>query len=438
MAKHNHYLSIFFICALSLTACNPFHHSQSAATKHEPQAVKQQNPGKTATPVKNSADLQTSIKQIADLALLGRVPSVEFAAHNTTITYVEKIWGPAAKTDKVENIYYANYPSKHTVLGYNDKKVIVDVRSYDPNLHKITFVQIKKELGPPTYIRSNQSDQIYGYKLNNQFELKFVMPSSTGTVDHISVYSPNDTNVAVKIPPYILPIKGVSNNMSATAWASMQVWRNQMLPVVQQHPNQIYLNGPNRKMVALTFDDGPDNLNTPKIIETLAKYHVKGNFFFIGEKVRKFPSVAKEAYNQGNLVLSHSYYHNDLSKETSSEIKADLALTEKAFSDVIGIKPALLRPPYGAVNNTVISTGVQNGYKEILWSIDTLDWSQKESSNIENNVLKNIRNGDIILMHSNEDKAETAKALPNIIEGLKQRGFEIVTLQTLLNVKPYK
>lgn len=433
MRNHLGYFSILISSVLTLSACTPFHASKPISAHHE----KQKDTGQIS-PVNHTPEQTSSLKQIKDLAYSGKVASSKFAAHKNSITDVERDWGPASRTDQVQNLYYANYPAKGTVFGYNAKKQLVDVRSYAKNLNKITYQQIKKELGAPTYIRSNQYDQIYGYKLNIQFELRFIIPKSTGTVDHISVYSPSDANIVKALPPYILPIKGNSNTLSATAWENMQAWRNEMVTVMKQHPNQIFLNGPNRKMVALTFDDGPDLINTPVIIDTLAKYQVQGNFFFIGEKVRKYPEVVKNAYNQGNLVLSHSYYHHDLSKETASQIEADLAKTEKAFQDVVGVEPALLRPPYGAVNDTVISTGVQNGYKEILWSIDTLDWSQKESSNIVNNVLKNIRNGDIILMHSNEDKTETAKALPQIIEGLKQRGFEIVSLQTMLNVKPYK
>ncbi|MFD0824927.1 DUF4309 domain-containing protein [Neobacillus sp. M.A.Huq-85] len=425
---------LYFLCLISLTACSLFAKDDSEPNKEHTGKNTEEH---QVTPPDYKEPKYPLLKKITEHAKEGKIPTSHFAVHTNSINDVIKQWGPAANTDQVEGMNYANYPAKHTVFGYNTKNILVDIRSYDEQLHQLTYQQIVKTLGEPDYQRTNQDDQIYGYKITQQIELRFIIPKNTGKVDHISVLIPNDA-VSTTTTPYILPIKGVSKNLSETAWQNMQNWRNQMIPIAKIHQNSVFLNGPNRKRVALTFDDGPDLLNTPSIIETLANYHVKGSFFFIGEKVKKYPEVVQKAYTNGNLVLSHSYYHHDLSKRQAVEIKTDLAQTDEEIYEVIGKKPALLRPPYGAVNNTVISTATQNGYKIVLWSIDTLDWSQMESSNIENNVLKNIRNGDIILMHSDDDKVQTAKALPHIIEELTRKGFEIVDLQTLLGQKAYK
>jgi peptidoglycan-N-acetylglucosamine deacetylase len=101
-------------------------------------------------------------------------------------------------------------------------------------------------------------------------------------------------------------------------------------------------------------------------------------------------------------------------------------------------EPAILRTPYGDTNGKVVDISKQEGYSIVLWSIDTLDWSQRDSNNIVNNVIDNLRNGDIILMHSDSDKNETKKALPFLIEELQKRNIEIVDLETLLNVKAYQ
>jgi peptidoglycan-N-acetylglucosamine deacetylase len=113
-------------------------------------------------------------------------------------------------------------------------------------------------------------------------------------------------------------------------------------------------------------------------------------------------------------------------------------MTNDAIQDVIGKRPALFKPPYGATNNFVLYSAQENNLKIVLWSIDTLDWSQKESVHIKENVLNNVRNGDIILMHSDGDKTETEKALPLIIEGLINKGFQIVTLDILINEAAYR
>ena len=421
-----------FILIIAIAACSP---AQNRGPDPQPPKENPQNTEKEKK-TENRTENSSMVTRLAELAKKGKVQSIEFAAHTNTILEVEKQWGPPVSTDMVENSYYASYPDKHIVFGYNEEKEIIDVRSYDLSLTKLTFSQIQGELGKPTYTRYVNNDQIYGYKVTNQFELRFIIPKDSGKVDHISVLSPSDVE-EVKAP-YILNIKGTSSHLSANAWQDMQTWREEMLSVVKKYQGTVFLNGPNEKMVALTFDDGPDNRNTPLIIDTLAKFNVKGNFFFIGEKVKQYPDVVKKAFNNGNIVLSHSYYHHDLSKESLVKIKADLSLTDQTLYDVIGKRPTLIRPPFGAINDTVIKTAAADGEKLVLWSIDTLDWSQMERSNIIRNVLSNVRNGDIILMHSNEDKSETVRALPGIIEGLKQKGFEIVNLQTLLNLKAYK
>ena len=212
-----------------------------------------------------------------------------------------------------------------------------------------------------------------------------------------------------------------------------------IIKVAKQYPNDVFLNGDtHKKQVALTFDDGPDGKITPKILDILKQNNVKGNFFFIGENVAKFPKVVKRADKEGNLVLNHSYNHPDFKKENNEEIKNQILKTENVIYKIIGKKPAIIRPPYGDVDGRIVSTILQTDDKIAIWSIDTLDWSQKEKDNIVKNVLDNLRPGDIILMHSNGDKAATAEALPIIIKGIKEKGYEIVTLDKMLNIKAYR
>ncbi len=161
------------------------------------------------------------------------------------------------------------------------------------------------------------------------------------------------------------------------------------------------------------------------------------SIFFIGSKVIEHPDVVKNAFNKGNLILSHSYHHLELTKLGNDAILAEIDQAGSTIKSVIGKEPAIIRPPYGDTNTQVAGLAKQEGYSIVLWSIDTLDWSQKESKNIINNVVENLRNGDIILMHSDSDKQETLKALPLLIEELQKRDFEIVDLGTLLNIDAY-
>jgi peptidoglycan/xylan/chitin deacetylase (PgdA/CDA1 family) len=239
-------------------------------------------------------------------------------------------------------------------------------------------------------------------------------------------------------PKTVLTILGVSNRLTAAQVDAMNQWRESARDLAIGHPDEVFVNGyTKKKMVCLTFDDGPDAENTAKVLDILRSENVHGNFFFKGNHVRKYPEVVKRAYSEGNLVLSHAYSHQELDHMNAYDIDKEIWATEKAFYEVIGQKPALMRPPYGAVNDDVIREAEDNGCKLILWSIDTLDWSQKEPDNITDNVLANVRPGDIILMHSNEDRQATVEALPRIIRGLEEQGYEITTLDKMLGTKAY-
>lgn len=237
----------------------------------------------------------------------------------------------------------------------------------------------------------------------------------------------------------IYNILGVSNKLTQKEKLAMDKWRNDIVEFAKKNTGAMFVNGSaNRKAVALTFDDGPDADITPKILDVLKAKNVKASFFFIGEKVPENEDVVKRAYADGNLVLSHSFDHPDLSTKSEAVIDKQIKDTENAIYNVIGKKPALIRPPYGNTNDLILKEVARNNLKVVIWSIDTLDWSQKEKANITKNVLDNVRPGEIILMHSNEDKKTTLEALPDIIDGLKDKGYSIVTLSELLGVNAYK
>jgi len=192
------------------------------------------------------------------------------------------------------------------------------------------------------------------------------------------------------------------------------------------------------KILALTFDDGPDGLITPKILDILKSYGESANFFFVGKSVQAFPEVVKRAYNEGHLILNHTYTHPEFNNKGFRFVDDEISMTEEAIKNVIGKVPSLVRPPYGIVTDTVLKVAMANDDKLVIWSTDTYDWSQKDDLHITQNVLDNVRPGEIVLMHSNSDKTQTAKALPKIIEGLHAKGYKIVTLDYLLSTKAYK
>ncbi|MCS7464019.1 YjgB family protein [Paenibacillus doosanensis] len=142
---------------------------------------------------KEAAEAEKQLQELLKLAKQGKVPHIEYAAHTGLIDEVEKSWGKADKTDSAGKGLYATYSKKHAVFGFNKGSQIFDVRSDDPELQKLKLDQIEKTLGKPQDTKVNGEDMIYIYKANDQFQLKFIIPKSTGKVDHISVFSPQDS-----------------------------------------------------------------------------------------------------------------------------------------------------------------------------------------------------------------------------------------------------
>jgi len=180
-------------------------------------------------------------------------------------------------------------------------------------------------------------------------------------------------------------------------------------------------------------------LMTPQILDLLKRFSVKASFFFTGQNVSTYQDIAIRAFQEGHSILSHSYSHPDLTKETPENVKRELLMTEDMFSTVIGRRPAVVRPPYGAINEEVLSVLKELKSIAALWSIDSLDWAPNISvDNIVRNVLNNVRPGDIVLMHSYSSLNVVLEALPSIILGLKSKGYKLVDIGELLNMQVYK
>lgn len=183
---------------------------------------------------------------------------------------------------------------------------------------------------------------------------------------------------------------------------------------------------PDKPMVALTFDDGPDSVSTNLILDTLDEYEARATFFVVGYKIKENETTIKRAYDIGCEIGSHTYNHVDLTTLNISQSKAQINNTNKAIKAITGQKRVLLRPPYGAVNEEIlkeVTTPI------ILWSIDTEDWITREPDNTVKNVMNNVKDGSIILLHDSYE--ETAQATVELIKQLTEEGYQLVTVSEL-------
>lgn len=182
-----------------------------------------------------------------------------------------------------------------------------------------------------------------------------------------------------------------------------------------------------KKKVALTFDDGPHPQYTPEMIAGLKERNVKATFFLLGEEVEKYPEIVKQLHEEGHLIGNHSYKHEQLSKLPMEQACQQVNRTNELICDITGVYPSYLRPPFGDWHEKL---DCEVNMVEVLWDIDTLDWSSKNHAQIVNKVLNNVQDNDIILMHDGYETSVTAAM--EIIDTLKKQGYEFVTVDELI------
>lgn len=183
---------------------------------------------------------------------------------------------------------------------------------------------------------------------------------------------------------------------------------------------------PNKKYIALTFDDGPSAATTPQVLKVLAEKEVKATFFLLGQNAIEYPKIVNQIQKDGHELASHSYSHPQLTALTAEQVVKEVRDTDKAIFNATGILPRTFRPPYGAVNSDVAE---QIGKPVIQWNIDSLDWQTKNTNSVIQIVNQTSHPGGIVLMHDIQEA--TAHALATVIDNLKKHGYEFVTIEEM-------
>ena len=188
------------------------------------------------------------------------------------------------------------------------------------------------------------------------------------------------------------------------------------------------------KVIALTFDDGPGPY-TAHLLDVLDQYGAKATFFLIGSKVSSQANVVRSIHARGHQLGNHSWSHPELPKLPVDQIAGEIDRTNDAIKQATGVTPAILRPPYGAVNGVVLEQLRLRGMSSILWSVDTRDWADRNSDIVCSRAVAGARPGAVILMH--DIHQTSVSAVPCILSALKQQGYSFVTVQGLLgNMAP--
>ena len=183
------------------------------------------------------------------------------------------------------------------------------------------------------------------------------------------------------------------------------------------------------KVIALTFDDGPGPY-TAHLLDVLDQYGAKATFFLIGSKVSSQANVVRSSHARGHQLGNHSWSHPELPKLPVDQIAGEIDRTNDAIKQATGVTPAILRPPYGAVNGVVLEQLRLRGMSSILWSVDTRDWADRNSDIVCSRAVAGARPGAVILMH--DIHQTSVGAVPCILSALKQQGYSFVTVQGLI------
>ena len=192
----------------------------------------------------------------------------------------------------------------------------------------------------------------------------------------------------------------------------------------------IYCVQRDQKMLSISFDAAWGNEDTQALIDILAQYNVKATFFVVGDWVDKYPESVKALHDAGHEVMNHSNTHAHMSKLSREEIIADVEACSDKIEAVTGVRPTLIRPPYGEYNDTVISAIRSIGMEPIQWDVDSLDWKDLPASEIVQRVTGKVQPGSIVLFHN--AALHTPEALPAILETLLREGYTFVPISQLI------
>ena len=192
---------------------------------------------------------------------------------------------------------------------------------------------------------------------------------------------------------------------------------------------------PEKKVIALTFDDGPWPNTTAKVLDILKKNRIKSTFFVVGQNVKNYPDLTKQIVADGHIIANHTWHHwyHQMNAQAAAY---EVANTGDIIYQTTGVRTSLFRPPGGIMNNGVAAYAKNNKYAVIMWWADSMDYSRPAVPRLMNNIFREAKPGGIVLMHDGGgDRSHTVKALPEIISRVRKQGYEFVTVPELLEMQ---
>jgi len=210
-----------------------------------------------------------------------------------------------------------------------------------------------------------------------------------------------------------------------------------MAPTGQWYGRTFVSGARGSRQIALTYDDGPNDPHTLRLLEVLAKHNVKATFFMVGRFVRERPEIARAVAAAGHVIGNHTFTHPLLIFQSAAETRQQLLDCRAALTDAVGEHSNLFRPPFGGRRPATLRVVRDLGMQPVMWNVTGYDWDAPPASEIEKKVARQMRGGDVILLHDGghkgigADRAQTVIATDNLIRRYKDQGYEFLTVEEM-------
>lgn len=190
--------------------------------------------------------------------------------------------------------------------------------------------------------------------------------------------------------------------------------------------------------LALTYDDGPNDPYTLRLLEVLARHGVRATFFLIGRFVKQRPDIVRELVQAGHVVGNHTFSHPNLIFASTRQTRRELEQCEQALNDAVEEHSRLFRPPFGGRRPNTLRVARAIGLEPVMWNITGFDWRGKPAEYVEQKVRSHVKGGDVILLHDGgpaafgADRSQTVIATDRLIAEFKSQGYEFVTIPEMM------
>jgi peptidoglycan/xylan/chitin deacetylase (PgdA/CDA1 family) len=210
------------------------------------------------------------------------------------------------------------------------------------------------------------------------------------------------------------------------------------LPASQLYGRSFHGLARGSRQLALSFDDGPNGIYTSRLLDLLAEKNVKATFFVLGSRVAEYPTLARRIVDEGHAIGNHSWDHPNMIFASRRELVAQIERTQAAIEEATGIRPLLFRPGFGARRPQTLRTVRALGMSTVLWRVTCYDWEEIPVEKIVAHARRQIRGGEVILLHDGEhhasgvDRSRSIEATGELMEFYRGKGFEFLTVPEMM------